>query len=290
MEIYNMKLCVLATEESWHFQDLRRAARGDEQIDCLSFNQLSDSLSQRPHPLEFYHCLLARAMPGGTLQQVVFRMDVLLTLERRGVLVVNPPRAIEMSVDKYLSLRHLQEAGIPIPPTATSQSLSQGLVQFEQLGGDVVCKPLFGSMGRGLERITTRHRAIERFSELESAGDVIYQQGFVPHQDFDLRLLVIGERVWGMKRINPNHWISNLAQGAIGVPHDVTESQHELALNAAKAVSAKVAGIDVVIDERTEDSLVVEVNSAPSWRGIAGVLGVDFGRVVLDYLSKELRG
>jgi RimK family alpha-L-glutamate ligase len=228
-------------------------------------------------------------MPSGTLQQVVFRMDVLLTLQGQGLMIVNPPRAIELAVDKYLSLCHLQDAGVPIPPTAASQTALQGLAQFEELGGDVVCKPLFGSRGRGLERITSKERASERFSELESMGEVIYQQRFVPHSDFDLRLLVIGEAVWGMKRVNPGHWISNLAQGATGLPQSVSESQRELALNAAQAVSAKIAGVDVVIDEVTGESLVVEVNSAPSWKGISNVLDVDFGRAVLDFLESELR-
>jgi RimK family alpha-L-glutamate ligase len=282
-----MNLCVLASDDSWHLQDLRRAARADEQIDNLRFNELADILVHRPHRLTEYDCLLTRAMPSGSLQQVVFRMDILLMLERHGLRIVNPPRAIEMAVDKYLSLTRLQESGIAIPPTAACQTAVQALRDFDQLGGDVVCKPLFGSMGRGLERINCVQRAREKFSQLERLGDVIYQQAFIPHDDFDFRLLVIGDRVWGMKRINPQHWISNLAQGAIGVPHAVDQRQELLAVTATRAVSASVAGVDVVVDQRTGEALVVEVNSAPSWRGISAALGVDFGRELLDFLTIE---
>lgn len=279
-----MKLCVLASNDSWHVQDLRRAVGPDEHVDCMSFGELSDSLVHRPHHLTGYDCLLTRAMPSGSLQQVVFRMDVLLMLEQHGLRIINPPRAIEMAVDKYLSLTRLQESGIPIPPTAASQTAAQALIQFEQLGGDVVCKPLFGSMGRGLERINHLQRASEKFLELEGLGDVIYQQAFIPHGEFDLRLLVIGDKVWGMKRINPENWIANLAQGATGVPYAVSEKDRNLAIAATRAVSAMVAGVDVVIDQRTGKALVVEVNSAPSWKGIAEALKIDFGRAVLDFV------
>ena len=45
--------------------------------------------------------VLVRTMPPGSLEQVVFRMDLLARLEAAGIPVVNPPRAIEAAVDKY---------------------------------------------------------------------------------------------------------------------------------------------------------------------------------------------
>ena len=48
--------------------------------------------------------ILVRMMPAGSLEQVVYRMDALHRLQRAGVPVLNPPRAVEASVDKYLAL------------------------------------------------------------------------------------------------------------------------------------------------------------------------------------------
>ncbi len=288
-----MNLCVLSAADSWHFHDLKRAARKTEQISCRPFESLADFLPDASphaspnitHPLERFDCLLTRAMPAGSLQQVVFRMDVLLKLERRGLSVINPPRAIEMAVDKYLSLTRFQEANIPSPPSAVSQQVSEAMVHFERLGGDVVLKPLFGSMGRGLQRIHSPVTAELRFAELVANHEVIYQQKFIPHRDFDLRLMVIGEQVFAMKRVNPNQWIHNLAQGATGCPYQPTEQETELAIEAARAVETQIAGVDLVIDETSGQPYVLEVNSAPSWRGISSVLQVDIARHILDFLA-----
>ena len=56
--------------------------------------------------------VLVRMMPPGSLEQVVFRMDALHRVAAAGVPVLNPPRAVEAAVDKYLTLALLEQAGI----------------------------------------------------------------------------------------------------------------------------------------------------------------------------------
>lgn len=288
-----MNIGVLASADSWHFQDLRRAGDGTSEIVSVPFETLSDLLMSglgRPsHPLQQFDCLLARAMPFGSLQQVVFRMDVLLKLHQQGMVIVNPPRTIEMAVDKYLCLVRLSEAGLPTPLTAVSQSLDTALQQFQQLSQDVVVKPLFGSMGRGLERITSIEMAMQRFAEILSRNEVLYQQSFIPHTGFDLRLLVIGEQVFSMRRENPNHWITNLAQGGIGSPHVASQREIELAIAAARVIEASIAGVDLVYDDRSGEPKILEVNSAPSWKGISEVLNIDIAAEILQFIQHLTR-
>src|SRR4051812_28316156 len=116
--------------------------------------------------------VLVRMMPPGTLEQVVFRMDTLHQLAEAGVPVVNPPRAIEAAVDKYLASAKLQAAGLAIPPTWAGEDASDAMEAFEILGGDVIVKPLFGSEGRGLVRIAEREVARRVFHALERIGSV----------------------------------------------------------------------------------------------------------------------
>ena len=59
--------------------------------------------------------IIVRTMPPGSLEQVVFRMDALMRLEAEGVTIVNPPKAIECAVDKYLATTRLASAGLPVP-------------------------------------------------------------------------------------------------------------------------------------------------------------------------------
>ena len=293
-----MKLCVLSPADSWHFLDLQRAAGIEHQVESVEFETLADlvfddsvvwptSLAHDlPHPLESFDCVLARAMPAGSLQQVIFRMDVLLSLERRGLRIINPPRTIEMAVDKYLSLTELRRHGVPIPATAVSQGMSDALRHFQILDGPVVLKPMFGSQGRGLKRIETLEAAKQQFTEALAAGNVIYQQRFIDHGGFDFRLLVIGDEVLCMKRVNHHNWITNIAQGAVGYPHLPTPRESELALTAARAIGAQIAGVDLVYDRATQQPYVLEINSAPSWQAIAQVLQVDIAKRILNYLAK----
>ena len=114
--------------------------------------------------------VLVRMMPPGSLEQVVFRMDALHRVAAAGVPVLNPPRAVEAAVDKYLTLALLEAAGLPVPPTWAGQGVTDALTAFDALGGDVVVKPLFGSEGRGLIRISDKELAWRTFHALERSA------------------------------------------------------------------------------------------------------------------------
>src|SRR5262249_42188209 len=143
---------------------------------------------------------IVRTMPPGSLEQVVFRMDLLHRAHARGQLVLNPPAALETCVDKYLASARLEAAGLPVPATRVCQDADTALEAFAALGGDVVVKPLFGSEGRGLLRITDPESAWRAFRTLERLQAVIYVQEFVHHPGWDLRAFVVGERVLAAMR------------------------------------------------------------------------------------------
>src|SRR5262249_62352503 len=109
------------------------------------FRRPSAAVAILPDPLSHFDGILVRTMPPGSLEQVVFRMDLLHRLQARGVRVLNPPRAVETCVDKYLATARLDAAGLRVPPTGACQHADAALEAFAALGGDVVAKPLFGS-------------------------------------------------------------------------------------------------------------------------------------------------
>ena len=156
------RIIALVSGLGWHVQDLRRAAAvvGVE-FEPVPFTRLTASVGDGPARIDAGPLLpgttdgvLVRMMPPGSLEQVVFRMDALQRLAESGVPVLNPPRAVEAAVDKYLTLAKLDAGGLPVPPTWAGESAAEALLAFDRLGGDVVVKPLFGSEGRGLVRLT----------------------------------------------------------------------------------------------------------------------------------------
>ena len=152
---------------------------------------------------------------------------------------------------------------------------------FRRLGGDVVIKPLFGSEGRGITRICDEALALRAVKMLSGMGAVLYLQEYVPHNGYDLRLLVIGQRVLGIRRRNPHDWRTNVSRGAIAEPIEVTDELARMARQAADAVGAPLAGVDL-LPARDGEVYALEVNAVPGWRALARTLEVDVARMVLQ--------
>jgi ribosomal protein S6--L-glutamate ligase len=292
-----MELAVAAHDRHWHWDDLCRAAGQKHELTRVDLRRLQVQLARDGAPpqistaetrLNDFSLLLLLGIPGGTLEQVVFRMDALAALQLTGVKVLNPPRAIETCVDKYLTLQRLAAAGLPIPRTAVCQTLEQTLEATKQLGNDVVLKPLFGSEGKGLERATNLEELRAIALRWLEAGRVLYLQEFIPHAGWDLRLLVIGERVWVMRRSNTQDWRTNASRGATNSRWTPNHRELEFALKAAATVGAPIAGVDLVYDQHGAPYLL-EVNSAPGWKYISAATGTDIAAELLEFCAQQTK-
>ena len=196
------RFAVLAGGSGWHVRDLTRAAHDRGHIaSVLDFRTLSAGVAIKANPFVEADVVIVRTMPPGSLEQVVFRMDLLHRAHASGVRVLNTPTALEACIDKYLATAKLAAAGLPVPLTIVCQTAEAALGAFERLGGDVVVKPLFGSEGRGMVRINDGEIAWRTFRTLDRTQVVLYLQQFVRHPGWDLRLFVLGDRILAaMKR------------------------------------------------------------------------------------------
>src|SRR6516164_1619956 len=212
-----MRIALLSAGRGWHVRDLERAAaRLGHQAATVDFRRVSAGVATGPGSLDGYDGVLVRTMPPGSLEQVVFRMDVLHCVQAR---VVNPPAAVETCVDKYLAAARLEAAGLRVPATVACQHADAALEAFAALGGDVVVKPLFGSEGRGMVRVSDPEMAWRTFRTLERTRGVLYLQQFVRHPGWDLRAFVLGGHVLtAIRRHSRGDWRTNVAQGGTAEP------------------------------------------------------------------------
>lgn len=229
--------------------------------------------------------VIVRTMPLGSLEQIVLRMDVLHLLQRQGVCVVNSPRALEIAIDKWLALYTLRELGVSMPRTVSCQTRADAMVAFELLGGDIVVKPIFGGEGRGIVRITDPDIAWRVFSTLEQMRQVAYIQAFIPHHGYDLRLLVIGDEVLAVRRQSMDDWRTNVSRGAVAIPHEPTDTQRRIALQAARSVDGFAIGVDLIPGKDGKDYLI-EINAVPGWKGTGAALGVDVADRFIEQLVR----
>ncbi|MSQ96574.1 MAG: RimK family alpha-L-glutamate ligase [Gemmataceae bacterium] len=281
-----MKIALLSSSAGgWHVRDLQRAATLLGHVaEPVDFRCVSAAIPSTCS-LSDYDAVIVRTMPPGSLEQVVFRMDVLHQLETAGRRVLNPPRALEICVDKYLASARLDAAGLPTPPTIVCQDAETAIAAFHQLGGDVVVKPLFGSEGRGMIRVTDLEIAWRTFRTLERLQTVLYIQQFIHHPGWDLRVFIIGGRVLtAMRRHAKDDWRTNVAQGGTTEPIALTTEEERLALLAAHAVGTPVAGIDL-LPKPGGGYYVLEVNAVPGWRALARTTGIDVAREIVRYVT-----
>jgi ribosomal protein S6--L-glutamate ligase len=293
-----LHIVVLSNPKSWYRRDLERAARErGHRVTALPFERLSahvdtgkSSVGGTDTELSAVDAVIVRTMPPGSLEQVVFRMNLLARFETNGVQVVNPPRAIECAVDKYLTTARLVDAGLPVPSTIVCENSEGAQAAFEQLGGDVVVKPIFGAEGRGILRVSDPDLALRTFRTLERLGGVLYLQKFVEHEGFDLRVMVLDGRVLAaMRRRSPHDFRTNVSRQAQAEPVELTEHERDWALRASAAVGTRIAGVDILYD-RAGAGYVIEVNGVPGWRALTRVTACDVARELIDSLERAHEG
>ena len=291
-----MKIGIMTRDEDgWCSTQLRQAmARQNVTSICFGYRQIIGRVNYTPEAsigeinlFQDLDAMITRPIGRGSLEEILFRMNLLHRLERLGQLIINPPLAIERSVDKYCSLTLFHENGLAVPRTAVTESHDEALKCFHELGGDVVVKPLFGSRGVGATRINDPDIAARVFRTISFYHGVLYLQEFIPHGDSDIRAFVIGDKVVAaMRRVSPN-WKTNVSLGAKPVPLNLSEELENLAVKAAKVIGCKVTGVDLM--EGPNGPVVIEINSQPGWRGLQSVTKTNIADEIISYIISELR-
>jgi RimK family alpha-L-glutamate ligase len=286
-----VQIVALAARAGWHTHELERAAaeRG-HQLTVLPYEGLVarigpvPGLRSRTTELDSADVVLARIIPSGSLEQIIFRVDALHRLEDRGTRVVNSPRAIERTVDKFWTSTLLEQCGIPTPETVVCDDPEEAFGAYRTLG-DVIVKPLFGSMGLGMVRVSDEEMAFRVFRTIEQIRGVYYIQRTVDHDGTDIRAFVLGGRVIAAIERRASGWRTNLARGGTARSLSLSERHSALAVRAAAAVGANYAGVDLVTG-RDGLTYVIEVNGIPGWRGLQEATGLDIAGRLVDYLAQ----
>jgi len=211
---------------------------------------------------------------------VALRFEVLIALQKLGVHIINPPKAIARAANKFATSVALQRFEVPTPKTTIATDIEKAL-QALQNYRKAVSKPLFGYKGRDILLIEEGDE--DKLRQIIEKNGLLYLQEFVESpRPRDIRAFVVENRTVGaIYRVAPNGtWISNLARGGTAEPCPMTEELMDMAVRANKAVGTIYSGVDLL---ETKDGLkVIEVNGTPSGMGIYQALGIDVTRVIAE--------
>jgi RimK family alpha-L-glutamate ligase len=292
-----LKIPIFTDDAGWHGAQLKQAfaKRGIEAVFISLQDCVIDLSQQRPliHLPHFYTlppAAFVRGVAGGTLQQVITRLNVLHMLTRQGVRIYNQAQAIERTVDKAMTSFLLRMHGVATPATWVCESRAQvELVRQNaaQSNQQLVLKPLFGSQGQGVRKLLS-HELLPVPMQQYVDG-VYYLQEFIEsaHKPHDYRVFVVGGKVVAaMKRLGES-WVNNVASGGRCEAIVPDEQMVALALKAAQAVDIDYCGVDI-IQSASGEYYVLEVNSIPAWRGLQGVTDFNIAEVLVDDLLGKL--
>jgi ribosomal protein S6--L-glutamate ligase len=292
-----MHIVILSARTGWQTDELCRALAARGHIGCvLPYEGLIARLggaarglaSERTSVLDA-DAVLARIIPSGTLEQIIYRVDALHWVEERGVPVINSPRAIERCVDKFYTTALLEQAGLPVPETIACERGADAIAAIREMG-DAIVKPIFGSLGHGMVRVTSPDVALRVVEPLEQIGSIFYVQRTVDHGGRDIRAFVVGGRVIGaIERTAPaGDWRTNVSRGGSVRAFDLPPEWAELALRATAVVGADYAGVDL-LPSRDGRVFVLEVNGIPGWKGLQHATGVDVAAAIVDRVVEHVR-
>lgn len=293
-----MRIPIFTDDAGWHGEQLKQAfaARGVDAV-FISLTECSLHIANNrtseiyipsfgdEHPRGAF----VRGVAGGTLQQVIARLNVLHMLRQSGVVIYNRARAIERTVDKAMTSFLLHRHGVTTPATWVcesrlhAESIRQSATDNHQ---QLVIKPLFGSQGQGVRKLL-EHEPLPVPMQQYVDG-VYYLQQLIETSDapHDYRVFVMdGGVVAAMKRTGSS-WVNNVAAGGRCEAVKPDNMMVELALKAALAVDIDYCGVDI-IQAKTGEYCVLEVNSIPAWKGLQSVTELNIAQLLVDdFLSK----
>lgn len=293
-----LRIPIFTDDAGWHGEQLKQAfAKQGVDAAFVSLQSCSLDLSGAKAIVEIPgfeygqvpKAAFVRGVAGGTLQQVITRLNILHILSMQGVLIYNNVKAIERTVDKAMTSFLLLQHGVATPATWVCESRTQ-LVQIRlkamQNKQQLVLKPLFGSQGQGVRKLLADDPMPVPMQQF--VDGVYYLQQLVQSAEasHDYRVFVIaGQVVAVMKRIG-HDWVNNVAAGARCEAIEPDAKLNQLALQAASALVIDYCGVDIIQAVDGEYS-VLEVNSIPAWKGLQSVTKVTIAQLLVDdFLSK----
>jgi RimK family alpha-L-glutamate ligase len=289
------KIGILSSQRGYHVRALEDAilGRGCEPA-YFPISRLAGWIGEQPalqvrgENLEDCRALLVRTIPAGSLEQIIFRMDVLHRLEKLGVRVVNSAGAIERTVDKFYTSFLLSEAGILTPRTLVTEDFDTAMDACRDMK-DVIIKPLFGSEGKGMVRVHDEETAYRVLRAWELSRYIYYIQEYLPHFQEDIRAFVVGGSVVAAMRRRGTGWRTNFSQGAVAEAIELSDGMKGLAVRAACLIGLDYAGVDLLPAENGKN-YVVEINSIPGWRGLQKTTDLKIAETIVAHVCESARG
>ncbi|MHB1130927.1 MAG: RimK family alpha-L-glutamate ligase [Chloroflexota bacterium] len=282
----------------WHTNQLLAAVKGVGRGEVVSPLSVSVRIDGRGAAVNFgdelassFDALLLRGLDSQGLPD--FQLEAYHLMEDSVPVTVNRVGPILTALDKCRTSFVLRQSGLPTPATLVTQSQQEAEAAVEEYG-EAVLKPLYGSLGEDLARVSPGVAANEEIARMLRAFGAVYVQQFLPPGGRDIRAFVVGGRVVAAiyRVARAGEWITNVFRGARTEPVHLTPALDALAVRATQVVGLDYTGVDII--EGPEGPMVLEVNGTPSWMGVdkawRGNMASEIVAMVVDKVDRGRGG
>lgn len=238
-------------------------------------------------PLNDFDAVIPRIGSSSTF----YGTAIVRQFEMMGVYTANGSQAISRSRDKLRCLQILAREGVEMPITGFANSTQdhEGLINMVG-GAPLVIKLVEGTQGIGVvlaETATAAKSVIEAFRGL--SANILVQQFIKEANGEDLRAFVVGGKVVAAMRRKalPGEFRANIHRGASADAIELSKKEAETARLAAKAMSLRIAGVDLL--RSSKGPVVLEVNSSPGLEGIEKATRKDVAAAIIRYVVGQAK-
>lgn len=226
--------------------------------------------------------LLVRGIGRGGDPDLQF--EIYRALEQGPAPILNRLDALLAAQDKFRTSVLLARAGIETPEVIVIQRPAEAADALRTFGR-AVAKPMWGSLGDGIELLHDDAAGRRRAAELLEERAALYLQRYVDHGGRDVRAFVVGGRVEAaMERIAPpGEFRTNVSIGAEPRAIELPPEAEAHAVRAARALGLEWAGVDLAFGP--DGPTVIEVNGSPNWEGITRATGRDMADAIARHAA-----
>jgi glutathione synthase len=242
---------------------------------------------ERVEPLTWFDAVFMRKDPPFDMA-FFFATHMLSLVDQKRTFLCNDPRGLREANEKLYALRFPSI----IPPTYVSSDIAR-LKQFlQELGGEMIVKPLDGAGGAGVFHLHQGDRNLN--SILESAtwnGQrlIMAQRYLAEVRQGDKRLIVLdGEPLGGVLRVpREDETRGNIHVGGSCLKAPIRDRDREICAALKPSLQAdglSFVGLDIIGDWLTE----VNVTSPTGIQEINGLDGVKLEAKVIDFVEQKV--
>jgi RimK family alpha-L-glutamate ligase len=187
--------------------------------------------------------------------------------------------------DKMLTFFGFFQESLPCIDTlqfSTFEELSRNSIKIPE---PMVIKDICGMHSRGICSFETKKELMNFFRTRQDSVQQFLIQKKV-NTDCYYRVLIVGGRALGaMKRVSFFHPRKNkIPLAERSEKAELTVELKELAVRAAAAVNADIAGVDIIFDNKKPKLL--EANRSPKFKRFTKVMGINVADKIIGYLEK----